>query len=124
MDFSVPVFVNITFTMCHSYFQGEPATVEKLASRVCSKWAKMCPAKAVPKTYDRKDEFWYPMDEDSWKMRNMEKTMNQLTSKHGKQPVKFVDPMGGMMMGSDGWDDDEEGMDPMAAMMGGFGGEF
>jgi hypothetical protein len=32
------------------------------------------------------------------------------------QQVKFVDPMGGMMMGSDGWDDEE---DPMAAMMGG-----
>ena len=28
--------------------------------------------------------------------------------------------MGGMFMGSDGWDDEEEGeMDPMAAMMGG-----
>jgi hypothetical protein len=45
------------------------------------------------------------MDEDSWKMRNMEKTMNKLSSKAGKQQVKFVDPMGGMMMGSDGWDE-------------------
>jgi len=35
------------------------------------------------------------------------------------QQVKFVDPMGGMMMGSDGWDDDEEEEDPMAAMMAG-----
>ena len=34
------------------------------------------------------------------------------------QQVKFVDPMGGMMMGSDGWDDDED-EDPMAAMMAG-----
>ena len=29
----------------------------------------------------RKDEFWMPMDEDSWKMRNMEKTMNKLSAK-------------------------------------------
>lgn len=66
---------------------------------------KVCPAKAVPASYERKDEFWFPMDEDSWKMRNMEKTMNKLSQKAGSQQVKFVDPMGGMMMGSDGWDE-------------------
>jgi len=38
-------------------------------------------------------------------MRNMEKTMNKLSRTHKTQPVKFVDPMGGMMMGSDGWDE-------------------
>ena len=45
-------------------------------------------------------------------------------SQHGTQQVKFVDPMGGMMMGSDGWDDDEEEMDPFGSMMGGMGGGY
>ena len=34
-----------------------------------------------------------------YKMRQMEKTMNKLSQKNGKQPVKFVDPMGSMMGG-------------------------
>ena len=48
----------------------------------------MCPAKEVPKKYERVDEWWMPMDEESFKMREMEKTMNQLSQKNGKQPVK------------------------------------
>jgi hypothetical protein len=104
--------------------QGEPKTVEKLASRVCTKWSKVCPSKEVPKSYSRKDEYWMPMDEDSFKMRNMEKTMQRMTKKHGTQPVKFVDPMGGMMMGSDGWDEEEDDMDPMERMMAQMGGEL
>lgn len=97
----------------------QSVSLEKLSSRVCTKWAKECPAKAVPASYERLDEFWYPMDEESWKMRNMEKTINKMSKLGKSAPVKFVDPMGGMMMGSDGWDDDEDGaMDPMAAMMG------
>ena len=101
---------------------GEPATAEKLASQVCTKWSKVCPAKNLPKTHLRKDEIFYPMDEDSFKMRNMEKTMKKMTEKHGSQPVKFVDPMGGMLMGSDGWDDDDDEMDPLASIMAGMGG--
>ena len=56
--------------------------------QVCTKWSKVCPAKTVPASYVRKDEFWVPMDEDSWKMRNMEKTMNRMTQKHKTQAVK------------------------------------
>jgi len=106
-------------------WKRNPDTPEKLASRVCTKWAKVCPAKAVPADYERSDEFWMPMDEDSWKMRNMEKTMNKLTQQNGAQPVKFVDPMGGMMMGSDGWDEEEAGgwNDPVMDMMGGMMGD-
>jgi hypothetical protein len=101
-------------------WKRSPDTEEKLASRVCTKWAKVCPATAVPASYERTDEYWMPMDEDSWKMRNMEKTMNKLSNKHGTQQVKFVDAMGGMMMGPDGWDEDEAG--GMGGMFGGMGG--
>ena len=38
---------------------GEPATAEKLASQVCTKWSKVCPAKNLPKTHLRKDEIFY-----------------------------------------------------------------
>jgi len=46
-------------------YKRSPDTEEKLASRVCTKWAKVCPAKAVPASFERKDEFWMPMDEVS-----------------------------------------------------------
>jgi len=68
-------------TPCHNMLQV-PNSLEKLQSRVCTKWAKVCPAKPVPASYTRKDEFFMNMDEDSWKMRNMEKTMSKLTKKH------------------------------------------
>mmetsp|Transcript_22299 Transcript_22299/g.29162 ORF Transcript_22299/g.29162 Transcript_22299/m.29162 type:complete len:271 (+) Transcript_22299:19-831(+) len=116
------VFDEYREDIAEALYKKEPKTLEKLTSRVCTKWAKVCPAKPVASSYLRKDEFWYPMDEDSWKMRNMEKTMNKLSQKAGSQQVKFVDPMGGMMMGSDGWDDEEDEMDPMMQMMGGMGG--
>lgn len=101
-------------------WKQEPSTLDKLASRVCTKWARACPAKPVPASYERKDEWWVPMDEDSFKMRSMERQLNKLSQEAGSQPVKFVDPMGGMMFGSDGWDDEEEEawMDPMSSMMG------
>jgi len=99
--------------------------VERLASRVCSKWSRVCPANQVPASYERRDEWWMPMDEDSFKMREMEKQLNRLSEKAGSQPVKFVDPMGGMMMGSDGWDEeDEEWADPMSRMMEDFAGHM
>jgi hypothetical protein len=36
----------------------------------------------VAASYRRKDEYFMNMDEDSWKMRNMEKTMSKMTKKH------------------------------------------
>jgi len=102
--------------------QKTPMSLEKISSRVCTKWSKVCPAKTVPASYKRKDEYWMPMDEESYKIHSMEKQMNKLSKQAVSQPVKFVDPMGGMMMGSNGWDEEENGWeDPMMNMMGGMG---
>jgi hypothetical protein len=68
--------------LAEALYKQVPDSLEKLQSRVCTKWAKVCPAKAVAASYRRKDEYFMNMDEDSWKMRNMEKTMSKMTKKH------------------------------------------
>ena len=82
---------------------------------------KVCPSKEVPKA-TRKDEYWMPMDEDSFKMRNMEKTMKRMT-KHGYSLLSRGSD-GWDDDGSDGWDEEEDDMDPMERMMAQMGGEL
>ena len=87
------------------YKNDATLTVAKFQSRVCQKWAGVCPQKPTPKSYVHPDEYWMPVDEEMYKMKKMQQVINKQANKYGKQPVQFVDPMASMYMGHD--DEDE-----------------
>ncbi|KAJ1454466.1 hypothetical protein M885DRAFT_521734 [Pelagophyceae sp. CCMP2097] len=74
---------------------------EKLKSRVCQKWAKKCPEKPPSPSYAHPDEYWMPVDEEMYRMKKMQQSINEQATKYGKQPVQFVDPMQSMMFADD-----------------------
>ena len=64
------------------------------------------------------DEPWFPMDEDSYKMKRMQSQINRMTEKHGQRPVQFVDPFDDMFgTAKEGDDEDDGGGDYWARMM-------
>lgn len=101
-----------------------PDTLEKLSSRVCTKWAKVCPATKVPPTHERPfDEPWFPLDEDSYKMKRMQSQINRMTEKHSQRPVQFVDPFDDMFGTLREGDDEDDGAgDYWSQMMESMGG--
>lgn len=76
-----------------SLYKRDASTLEKFSSRVCTKWAGACPATPVKNTYLHPDEFWMPVDEEMYRMRKMQESINEQATKYKKQPVQFVDPM-------------------------------
>ncbi|KAJ8599143.1 hypothetical protein CTAYLR_008301 [Chrysophaeum taylorii] len=90
--------------IAESLYKRDASNLEKLKSRVCQKWAGVCPAKKVPPTYAHPDEYWMPVDEEMYKMKKMQQVINKQANKYGKQPVQFVDPMSSAMF----MDDEDE----------------
>jgi len=83
-----------------------PLTAERFRSRVCKKMSSSCPGKAIPKGFKHKDERWMPIiDEEGYKMRRMQHSINKASKEQGTQPVQFMDPMGVGMFGQG--EDDE-----------------
>mmetsp|Transcript_28684 Transcript_28684/g.88691 ORF Transcript_28684/g.88691 Transcript_28684/m.88691 type:complete len:236 (-) Transcript_28684:28-735(-) len=87
--------------MAESLYKRDASTLEKFASRVCNKWAGVCPAKSPKKPYLHPDEYWMPVDEEMYRMRKMQDVINDQATKYKKQPVQFVDPMQAAFFGDD-----------------------
>eukprot|EP01062_Namystynia_karyoxenos_P067459 TRINITY_DN61413_c0_g1_i1.p2 TRINITY_DN61413_c0_g1~~TRINITY_DN61413_c0_g1_i1.p2 ORF type:complete len:263 (+),score=87.87 TRINITY_DN61413_c0_g1_i1:83-790(+) len=89
-------------------YKGVPNSLERLQGRVCTKWAKVCPAKPVPAGYERPvDEAWYPMDEDDYKIKRLQGHANLMTDEEHASPVNFLDPGGPASMLAEFEDEDE-----------------
>mmetsp|Transcript_55057 Transcript_55057/g.131201 ORF Transcript_55057/g.131201 Transcript_55057/m.131201 type:complete len:257 (+) Transcript_55057:142-912(+) len=71
---------------------------EKFVSRVCKKWSKSCPGKTMPEGFAHKDEYWIPADEESYRMRRMQHSINKAAGSQSATPVQFLDPMGPQAM--------------------------
>lgn len=77
-------------------------TSSKYTSRVCKKMSSACPGKTVPQGFKHRDENWMPLiDEEGYKMRKMQYSMNKAARESGSQPVQFLDPMGSMFRSHD-----------------------
>ena len=88
--------------MAESFYKRDAASLEKFTSRVCNKWAGVCPHKPPKgKPYEHPNEHWMPVDEEMYKMRKMQDMINGQATKYGKQPVQFVDPMQSAFFGDD-----------------------
>mmetsp|Transcript_6819 Transcript_6819/g.9538 ORF Transcript_6819/g.9538 Transcript_6819/m.9538 type:complete len:228 (-) Transcript_6819:30-713(-) len=78
--------------VAEALYKRSVSSLDRLKSRVCNKWANVCPTKPVP-NYEHPDEWWMPVDEEMYKMKKMQQMINKQAEKYGKQPVQFVDPM-------------------------------
>ena len=88
--------------MAESFYKRDAASLEKFTSRVCNKWAGVCPHKPPKgKPYEHPNEHWMPVDEEMYKMRKMQDMINTQANKYGKQPGQFVDPMASAFFGDD-----------------------
>lgn len=87
------VYDEVREDVAESLYKRDASTAEKFKSRVCQKWAGVCPAKKVPENFEHPDEFWMPVDEEMYKMKRMQQMINKQAEKYGKQQVQFVDPM-------------------------------